>query len=84
MYVYTLYAHRFDTLYKLTVEMECQDGAPGCPGWMFCDIVGTHTHIPYMLSIIRIEIWVMLRETGKEFYIGDCIGFIGMERRKKH
>jgi hypothetical protein len=61
----TLPAHIQDTLYILTVEMECQDGAPGMAGVMlFWDILGTCTITPYMLSIIRIRIWVMLRDTS--------------------
>jgi len=27
-----VFAHIHDTVYILTVEMECQDGAPGMPG----------------------------------------------------
>jgi hypothetical protein len=31
--IYPYPAHIQDTLYILTVEMECQDDAPGMPGW---------------------------------------------------
>jgi hypothetical protein len=58
----TLPAHIQDTLYILTVEMECQDGAHGKAGVMlFCDIVGT---LLIMISIIGIGIWVMLLDTS--------------------
>jgi hypothetical protein len=47
----TLPAHIQDTLYILTVEMECQDGAHGTAGVIgFCEIVGTLSYIIYALN----------------------------------
>ena len=65
-----------------TLLMECQDGAPGLPGvGGFCDLVGSRTHKPYMLSIIGIGISVVLLETGMDFSIGDWAVLLMFERK---
>jgi len=81
-YQHTLSAHIFDTMYTVYT----MDGVSGWRAWVargirFCDLVGSRTHKPYMLSLIGIGISVVLLETGMDFSIGDWVVLLMFERK---
>jgi hypothetical protein len=74
----TLYAHILYTMYRAYAR-------DGVSGWRALDaggvVLGHTRNRVIMLSIIGIGKSVMLLEIGHDFYIGDSVVFIGVERK---